>query len=249
MYPSGVTIEIPRPARDDDRGARLADLWLHALQRLADRAAHELNNALNGVVVNLEVVRARARPEADAGRVAPFAEAAVEQAEGALALTGALLALSRPPRAPVDAAAVARQACTLLAPVVAHRGVRVWLEAEAPAPVDGEPLAVRAAVLLALLAGAESAEATASVVSEPDPSVSPAELGGSNPADESLRRLRCTVSSASRVSVRVEPAAGSASGAPWLSDAAVALLRESGVDVVRDPDATTITFREPGPGP
>ena len=81
---------------------RLAELWLHALQRLADRAAHELNNALNGVVVNLEVVRARARPAADAGRVAPFAEAAVEQAEGALALTGALLALSRPPRAPVD---------------------------------------------------------------------------------------------------------------------------------------------------
>ena len=229
---------------------RLAELWLHALQRLADRAAHELNNALNGVVVNLEVVRARARPEADAGRVAPFAEAAVEQAEGALALTGALLALSRPPRAPVDAAAVARQASTLLAPVVAHRGVRVWLEAEAPAPVDGEPLAVRAAVLLALLGGAEAAEAAAaaSAAPEPDPSVSPAELGGSNPADESLRRLRCTVSSASRGSVRVEPAAGSASGAPWLSDAAVALLRESGVDVVRDPDATTITFREPGPG-
>ena len=228
---------------------RLAGLWLHALQRLADRAAHELNNALNGVVVNLEVVRARARPEADAGRVAPFAEAAVEQAEGALALTGALLALSRPPRSPVDAAAVVRQATTLLAPVVAHKGVRVWTEAEAPAPVAGDPTAVRAAVLLALLAGAEAAETTAGEAPEqPDSSVSAAELGGSNPAEESLRRLRCTVSSVSRVSVRVEPAAGSASGAPWLSDAAVALLRESGVDVVRDPDATTITFREPGPG-
>ena len=227
---------------------RLAALWLHALQRLADRAAHELNNALNGVVVNLEVVRARARPEADAGRVAPFAEAAVEQAEGALALTGALLALSRPPRSPTDAAAVARQACTLLAPVVAHRGVRVWLEAEAPAPVDGDPVAVRTAVLLALLDGAEGAEASAEPEGEPDPSMSAAELGGSNPAEGSLRRLRCTVSSASRVRVRVEPAGGSASGAPWLSDAASALLRASGVDVIRDPDATTITFGEPRPG-
>jgi hypothetical protein len=223
---------------------RLAALWLHALQRLADRAAHELNNALNGVVVNLEVVRARTRPGEDPGRVVPFAEAAVEQAEGATALAGALLALVRTPRpgAPVDAAVVARQVETLLAPAVAHRGVRVWLEASDPAPVTGDPspppLAVRSAIALALLDAAEAAESAARSAS---PSVSPAELGGSNPADESLRRLRCTVSSVSGVIVRIEPP-----GAPSsLPEPAIALLREAGVDVVRDAEAVTITFRDP----
>jgi hypothetical protein len=226
---------------------RLAALWLAALQRLADRAAHELNNALNGVVVNLEVVRVRARPEADAGRVAPFAEAAIEQAEGATALAGALLALSRPPRpgALVDAAVVARQVTTLLAPAVAHRGVRIWLEATEAAPAAGEPTAVRAALTLALLEAAAAAEALEAPEGSPaaDPAVPPAELGGSNPADGSFRRVRCTVSSVSGTTVTIEPP-----GAPGLSEPTVALLREAGVDVVRDPGAVTLAFRDPGTG-
>lgn len=214
---------------------RLAALWLDALQRLADRAAHELNNALNGVVVNLEVVRVRARPEADAGRVASFAEAAIEQAEGATALAGALLALSRPPRpgAWADAGAVARQVTTLLAPAVAHHGVRVWLEESDAAPVPADPVGVRAALALALLDAAAVA----------DSSALPAELGGANSADVAFRRVRCTVSSEPGVSVRIEPPGG-----PGLPEPAVALLRAAGVDVTRGADAVTLTFREPGPG-
>jgi len=34
-------------------------LWLDTLQRICTRAAHELKGALNGVSVNLEVVRSR----------------------------------------------------------------------------------------------------------------------------------------------------------------------------------------------
>jgi hypothetical protein len=38
----------------------LSALWLATLQRVTDRVAHEIRNALNGVAVNVEVVRTRA---------------------------------------------------------------------------------------------------------------------------------------------------------------------------------------------
>ena len=84
-------------------------LWLGMLQRLAGRAAHEVKNSLNGVAVNLEVVRSRsARPGATAESVSRFAEAASEQLERLTAQTEALLALMRPPREQCDVALVAR---------------------------------------------------------------------------------------------------------------------------------------------
>ena len=49
-------------------------LWLLTLQRAVGRASHDVKDALNGVSVNVEVVRSRAaRPEAPATAVAQFA--------------------------------------------------------------------------------------------------------------------------------------------------------------------------------
>jgi hypothetical protein len=58
-------------------GDGAALLWLRAFQRLAERAAHEIKNPLNGAVLNAEVVRGRAaRPGVEASALAPYADAA-----------------------------------------------------------------------------------------------------------------------------------------------------------------------------
>jgi signal transduction histidine kinase len=76
------------------------ELWLAAFQRLAARAAHEIRNPLNGVVVNVEVLRGRlGRPEADPAKLATFAELASGEIGRSAQLIEALLALARPPSA------------------------------------------------------------------------------------------------------------------------------------------------------
>src|SRR5213075_1063560 len=91
-------------------------LWLDTLQRICTRAAHELKGALNGVSVNLEVVRSRSeRPDVQASAVAKFASSAAEQLGAVIAMTDALLWLARPSREPVDIGAVIRRLDALLA--------------------------------------------------------------------------------------------------------------------------------------
>ena len=78
-------------------------LWLGALGRLAGRAAHELKNPLNGLALNLEVVRSRSvRPGTDVATLTPYATAAAHELERAIPLVEALLALARPLPNPVD---------------------------------------------------------------------------------------------------------------------------------------------------
>ncbi|HEY9425509.1 MAG TPA: histidine kinase dimerization/phospho-acceptor domain-containing protein, partial [Gemmatimonadaceae bacterium] len=73
------------------------------MQSLADRAAHEIRNPLNGLAVNLEVVRSRAaRGAGDLASIARFAESASGEMERAAELVQALLELARPLAAPVD---------------------------------------------------------------------------------------------------------------------------------------------------
>jgi signal transduction histidine kinase len=110
-------------ASDVASGARMATelpsvdaLWLDTLQRIGARAAHELKGALNGVSVNLEVVRSRSeRPDAQASSVAAFASSATDQLGAVIAMTDALLSLARPAREPVDIGATVRRLETLLA--------------------------------------------------------------------------------------------------------------------------------------
>jgi hypothetical protein len=78
-------------------------LWLGALGRLAGRAAHELKNPLNGLALNLEVVRSRsARAGTEGAALAPYAAAAVGELERTIPLVEALLALARPLSNPID---------------------------------------------------------------------------------------------------------------------------------------------------
>jgi hypothetical protein len=108
----------------DERGAEVDVLWLEALQQVAGRAAHEIKGALNGVCVNLEVVRSRAANQAGgpASNLTRFAEAARGQLEELVAMNEALLALTRRPRDIVDVATTAQHLITLLAPAARSEG-------------------------------------------------------------------------------------------------------------------------------
>src|SRR4051794_31308401 len=89
-------------------------LWLHTLQRAVSRASHDVKDALNGVSVNLEVIRSRAaRPDVPASAVMQFGEAAAQQLDRVTNLIEAVLAVSRPERAPADVALTLRRIATL----------------------------------------------------------------------------------------------------------------------------------------
>lgn len=84
------------------------------LQRAMGRASHDVKDALNGVSVNLEVIRSRAsRPDAPASAVASFAESAGHQLERLTSLIETVLALGRAERTPVDVAVTLRRVVTL----------------------------------------------------------------------------------------------------------------------------------------
>ena len=173
----------------------LAGLWSFTLQALVARAAHEINNALNGAVVNVEVVKARARAGIDGAAAAPFAEAAGQQLEELAALNEALVGLARAPRGTPDAALVVRQAVVLLSPSVARLGVRLEAAGARSRPVASDPLAVRLAVVAALVAVADAAAGTD-------------ETAGTDSAVELGRPVRCTTLSDERPTVEIAPRHG-----------------------------------------
>ena len=76
-----------------DSGATEGPDWLPQLRLLVRGSAHETRNALNGLVVNLEVVRSRlARNGGEAGLLS-FAEQASAQAEETIRLNEAAASL------------------------------------------------------------------------------------------------------------------------------------------------------------
>jgi signal transduction histidine kinase len=80
-------------------------LWLLTLQRAVGRASHDVKDALNGVSVNLEVIRSRAaRPDTPASAVLKFGEAAGQQLERLTTLIEAVLGLAKADRAQPDVA-------------------------------------------------------------------------------------------------------------------------------------------------
>ena len=230
----------------------LAGLWLSALERLLARAAHEVNGALNGLSVNLEVVRLKARPGADAGAVARFADVAAGELGATMRLVAALVALARAPRddggartAITDVADAVRHAAALVAPVAAHERVLVELEgAGEPAPTSADRRAVRLAVVEALLAGAAAAVAGSDEVM--------AEVAGGGraaravgDADEPPRVLRCTLAQPDDASDRTGPVLHlRADGRRPLRLAAAvsAALADAGVAVSPAPGALTLRF-------
>ena len=65
-----------------------------AVREIIRRAGHELRNALNGIAVNVEVVRSRSGREGSEKGLTPFAERALSQVEEASALTDGILAFT-----------------------------------------------------------------------------------------------------------------------------------------------------------
>ncbi len=109
------------------------ELWLRVLEQLAARAAHELKGALNGVAVNLEVVRSRAaKVDAPATAVASFATTAAGQLEAVVEMTAALLGLARPPRELVDVAETVTRIVALLRPAALTEGFTIDVVDESP---------------------------------------------------------------------------------------------------------------------
>lgn len=113
---------MPTSAAPADAGV----LWLATLQRALARAAHDVKDALNGVSVNLEVVRTRAsRADAPASAVAPYADAAAQQLVRLTALLDAVLALGRSERAPADVGVTLRRIAALCSASNASSDARV----------------------------------------------------------------------------------------------------------------------------
>lgn len=196
------------PAAPDGEAERAA-AWLALQRRITARAAHDVRNALNGVAVNVEVVRTRAARGAEADKIAPFADAAAAQLEGAVALVEALLALARPARAPAEGGGVAG-ALRAVAPLLAGSGIAVDVVSDSTVVqatrLDGELLRlVTAAGLVAVVeAMPENAEGAVRCTVEPDrEGLVRVHIRGARPADvpPDVARL------AARVGVTYVPAA------------------------------------------
>jgi signal transduction histidine kinase len=135
-------MEAPDGSRSGLSSTRSVDeLWLDVLQQVSARTAHELKGALNGVSVNLEVVKSRSgRADAAAAAVAPFAASAADQLDAVVDMTEALLKLVRPPREPVDIGDTIDCLTSLLAPSARAEGGS--LRVESPSR-EVAPLAIR----------------------------------------------------------------------------------------------------------
>ncbi len=143
--------------------ATAEELWLGVFQRLCDATAHQFKGALNGVAVNLEVVRSRSgggRGEAAASALRPFAEAAAAELESVIQSAEAILALARPPRGPADVARITRDVAVLASRGAAEAedggGRRLTVDkgverlGTTSAPTSAARLAIAAVVLAAV---------------------------------------------------------------------------------------------------
>jgi signal transduction histidine kinase len=134
----------------------LDELWLRSLQKLTAHIAHDLKGALNGVSVNLEVVRARSEKETSTGAdVHRFAAAAADQLGIVIRSTTALLSLARGTKGPVEVSMIARQVASLLEDTASASpgrfalSIEGGLAAETSAPLHAVRLALAECLLSA----------------------------------------------------------------------------------------------------
>jgi hypothetical protein len=136
--------------RDDDH---LSALWLATLQSLTDSVVHDIRNTLNGVAVNLEVVRSRSARGAEGASIAPFAAAATSQFELASGQTDALIALVRAQKDGGDVAVLLGRLATLFGQPSVGNPVRIEIPTAAGVATGAPFTAVRLVLVAALLAG------------------------------------------------------------------------------------------------
>jgi hypothetical protein len=109
-------------------------LWLATQQAIVSRVALEYKNTLNGVALNLEVVRSRlARaaaggPEARGPAVDAFAETASGEFERLSVQSLALLGLMRPVGDPADVKTIASQLAVIFALAAGRDGGRLTVD-------------------------------------------------------------------------------------------------------------------------
>jgi nitrogen fixation/metabolism regulation signal transduction histidine kinase len=90
---------------------------------VADRVAHEIKNPLNGLALNLEVVRSRSEREGvERSALSPYATAAASELEQTIPLVEALLSLARPSAFPVDLRTALRPLATLYGAIARAAG-------------------------------------------------------------------------------------------------------------------------------
>lgn len=150
----------------------LEGLWLRALQQVVDLAAHEIKDSLNGVSLNLEVVRSRSQAEGSAKNLSQFATAASSQMEMLSERVEALLFLARPPRAgsPTDVALILRHLATLLVPAAKADGGNLVVSGwEKSTPTTASSVGARLALATGLLTlVAKGGSGTCSLKAAPD---------------------------------------------------------------------------------
>lgn len=133
----------------------LDSLWLAALQEVVARAAHEVKDSLNGVSLNLEVIRSRtAAPGGSSanGALTVFSTAAVEQLELLTLRTDAVLFLARPAKGQTDVATILKHLASLLIPATRADGGRLAVDGyQTSAPTGARATAVRLALAAPLL--------------------------------------------------------------------------------------------------
>jgi signal transduction histidine kinase len=100
----------------------VARLWVDALQRIGRLASHEMRGALNGMSLNVDVLRTRSAKSGPAASLAPFAENVAAQLAALISMTEGLVALVRPVHEPADIATLVSQLVDVLAPAVADGG-------------------------------------------------------------------------------------------------------------------------------
>ena len=196
-------------------------VWLVVLQQLADSVAHELRNALNGVAVNLEVVRSRSgRDGVAASALGSFAASASNQLEAVIRMTDALMTLSRAPHDPAVIGRTADLVASLVSPPLAVNGgsLEVIVEGEG---TTGVPAAAARLFVAATLRSAINASV------------------GDDAAGEKTTVLRCRVWPAGGVELRVE---GAMRRPPQLDESVWQLAKAYGVGVVPTESSITLTF-------
>jgi signal transduction histidine kinase len=201
------------------------ELWLETLQQVNARASHEVKGALNGVAVNLEVVRSRAaKSDAVAAAVSPFASSASDQLELVIEMADALLQLGRAPREPVDVGATLRHLVAILGPSARSEGGSLRLEEHA-----GEVKSVRGfGNLVRLLLGAGL-------------------LAALKPEGEMRRRhVRCRAEAGEEAVVTVERVDDTSTEPLQIQPEIMAAATEGGIRVQLEAHAISFAFARAG---
>ena len=196
-------------------GPSVEALWLDTLGLLCSRAAHEVKGALNGVVVNVEVVRSRTeKPDVTGASLHQYAKSASGQLDAVIAMTEAMLDLTRPPRRPLAIAQAVRNVETLIGAAARADDKRVEMQGA----VDAVGATSADADIARLVIGAAfiaAVDASSDVLCSAAPST-----------DAAVLCWECRDGEL----------------APSIDSAVVALAASEGIDIQRDGSRLSITF-------